>query len=216
MVLQLDLLNDTGAVSIIDSLSFSKNYINHVKENVTMETRETMEDLNKAHETLSKLKRSDIRIIYVPPMTIAAHGSLDEEDTAVVDKFIRESGLLKMKPDIRLFTVFNCSIEDLKAFEVQYWEENFVSIPDDMEVPAPLTKKTFEGGLYAAYSGNESLDGFHALAKWVNESEQYEIEDGRLLLDECLNFYSLLKRGYKKEKGDQQGDLLVPIKKITE
>ena len=45
----LDLLNDTNTLSIIDSISFSKNYIN-AKESLTME------DLNKASETLSKLE----------------------------------------------------------------------------------------------------------------------------------------------------------------
>ena len=50
MILQLDLLQDTNTFSIIDSISFSKNYINNVKENLTME------DLNKASETLEKLE----------------------------------------------------------------------------------------------------------------------------------------------------------------
>ena len=200
MLLQLDLLSDT--LSIADSLSLSKNYINSVKENFTME------NLNKAHETLSKLKDSDVRVIYVPPMTVAA-AHLGYTD----DKFAQE--VLKSKPDVRGFAVFNCSMEDLKFNDTDP-AEGWASIPDDMEVPAPLTKKTFEGGLYAAYSGSESLDGWHSLAEWVNESEKYELADGRPLLDECLNYYNFAKGGFKKEKGELQGDLLLPIKKIAE
>ena len=202
MVLQLDLLSDT--LSIVDSLSFSKNYINNsIKENVTME------DLNKANETLNKLKRSDVRIIYVPPMTVAV-GPLGYTDNELAQE------VLKIKPDVRGFAVFNCSIEDLKFDDTQP-AEGWASIPDDMEVPEPFTKKTFEGGLYAAYSANESLDGWRSLAEWVNESEKYEIaDDGRPLFDECLNFYHLLKGDAKKGTGEIQGDLLLPIKKITE
>jgi len=203
MVLQLDLLSDT--LSIADSLSFSKNYINNsIKENVTME------DLNKANETLNKLKRSDVRIISLPPMTVAV-GPLGYIDNNIVD--IAQE-LLKIKPDIRGFAVFYCSIEDLK-FDDTDPSEGWASIPDDMELPAPLTKKTFEGGLYAAYSGSESLEGFRALAEWVNASETYEIADGRPLLDECLNHYNWVKEGFKKEKVEIQGDLLLPIKRIA-
>jgi len=206
MVLQLDLLSDT--LSVADSLSFSKNYINNsIKENFTME------DLNKANETLNKLKRSDgqVRIIYVPPMTVAVSRGLTEEEEKANEKFTQE--LLKIKPDVRIFAVFNCSIEDLKFDETDPGE-GWGSIPDDMEVPAPLTKKTFEGGLYAAYAGIESLNSFRALAEWVNESEDFEIaDDGRPLLDECLDAYHLLKGDLKKGTGVLQGDLLLPIKR---
>ena len=55
MVLEVDLLKDTDTVSIIDSISFSKNYINSTKENLSME------DLNKANETLEKLEEEKVR-----------------------------------------------------------------------------------------------------------------------------------------------------------
>ena len=209
VTLQFDLLNNKTALSVIDSLSFSKNYINNVKENVTME------NLNKANEILNKLKRSDVRIIYVPPMAVSvSRHNFTEEEQKIANKFGPE--LVKIKPDVRLFAVFHCSIEDLKFNETDP-TEGWASIPNDMELPAPLTKKTFEGGLYAAYSGSESLEGFRALAEWVNESEKYEIaDDGRPLLDECLNCYHLLNGEVKKGMGYLQGDLLIPINRIAE
>ena len=56
----LDLLNGTNTLSIIDSVSFSKNYINNVKENLSME------DLNKANETLEKLEEKKSSEIIIP------------------------------------------------------------------------------------------------------------------------------------------------------
>ena len=205
--LKLDILNDKTMLAVASSLSFSENKINNVKGNLTME------NLNKAHETLNKLKDSDVRIIYVPPMTVAAHYEISEEEKKTAEKFLQESELVKIKPDVRLFAVFNCSIEDLKDLHTQPPDEGWISIPDDMELPAFLIKKTFEGGLYAAYPGNESIEGFRSLAEWVNESEKYEIaDDGRPLFDECLNAYHLLSGKVKKGMGYLQGDLLLPIK----
>ena len=225
MVLQLDLLNDASALSIvkrsIDSISFSKNYINSIKENVTME------NLNKANETLSKLKDSDVRIVYVPPMTVAAARCSVEEGnpTHTIEKFVRETGLLKIKPDARGLC-FNCSREDLKVeLGVKTTVcETWISIPDDMEVPAPLTKKTFEGGLYAAHTlKNFTEDWWHFLAEWVNASEKYEIAYERSWFEEILNYYSFLPNYEEVDKAnraaileDLQVDLLCPIKKITE
>ena len=103
-----------------------------------------------------------------------------------------------------------------------------VSIPDDMEVKAPLTKKTFEGGLYAAHSLSYDKkpsfkDLWLFLAEWVNASEKYEIADGRLWFEETLNYYNFLPNYEEVDKAnraaileDIQGDLLLPIKKITE
>jgi len=212
--LKLDLLNDKTMLAVVSSLSFSENKINksptslETKENVTMET---MEDLNKANETLNKLKRSDgqVRIIYVPPMTVSVNRGLTEDEEKATENFAQE--LLKIKPDVRLFAVFYGSIEDLKFEDGQEYE-GWASIPDDMEVPAPFTKKTFEGGLYAAYAGNESIEGWRSLAEWVNESDEFEIaDDGRPLFDECLDAYHHLNGDLKRGTGKLQGDLLIPI-----
>jgi len=210
--LKFDLLNDKTMLAVVSSLSFPENKINNVKGNATMEK------LNKANETLNKLKRSDgqVRIIYVPPMTVAAHGVIGEEERKIFEKFVQESGFLKIKPDVRLFTVFHCSIEDLKDLDTQS-DENWISVPDDMELPAFLTKKTFEGGLYAAYAGVDNVEGFRALAEWVNEIEKFEIaDDGRPLFGECLDCYHAINGDLKPGTGELQGDLLIPIKRIAE
>ena len=226
MVLQLDVLNDTLSISIVDSLSFSKNYINNsIKENVTME------NLNKANETLSKLKDSDVRIIYVPPMTVAAlHGLGGEigkpKAPHEIEEFERETGLFKIKPDTRKMIAGNYSKEDFKALIAFDSREDFkenvrvkeceiwLTILDDMEVPAPLTKKTFEGGLYAVRNGY--FEDMRFLVEWVNTSERYEAAYERPFLQEFLNYYyHVYMQGLLKTE-DLQNEYLLPIKKIAE
>jgi hypothetical protein len=106
-------MKDKTMLAVVSYLSFSENKINNVKGNVPMET---MENLNKANEILNKLKDSDVRIIYLPPMTVAAvRGFAHTEKGHTVEKFVRETGLLKIKPDARGMVAYNFSQEDLKA-----------------------------------------------------------------------------------------------------
>ncbi len=91
----LRLLDDEMIFSVISSLSFSDNLIKETK-NVSME------DLNKANEELMKMDDKDVRIIYLPPMTVAAayasgEGCLDKA-SSLLNKFIKESRLLSLNP----------------------------------------------------------------------------------------------------------------------
>ena len=142
MHLQLDYLGDSSVFAIVDSISFPKN---------TLQEEKSMDDLNKANEALSKLEEKNVRIVYLPPMTVAASYASGEfewgvgpEATSKIEQFVWETELLKIKPDARGMG-FDCSREDLKvsvegtAAAYEAW----VSIPEDMNVTAPLTKKTF-------------------------------------------------------------------------
>ncbi len=211
MRLQLDYLGDSSVFAIVDSISFPKN---------TLQEEKSMDDLNKANETLSKLDDKNVRIVYLPPMTVAASYASGEfewgvgpEATSKIERFVWETGLLKNKPDARGMG-FDCSREDLKVSvegtTTAY--EAWVSIPDDMEVTAPLTKKTFGGGLYAAHvlrDWNFQAD-WRLLTEWAKASERYEADDGRPCFEEVLNYYNLMQNGAKME--DTQLDLLLPIK----
>ena len=259
--LKLDILNDKTML-VVSSLSFSENKINNVKGNVTMD------ELNKAHETLSKLKDNDVRIVYLPPMTVASFHCLASEGNEIrdyqanlhrIEKFVRETGLLKIKPDARLLDSFSSSKEGLKdvhdvkeilkdahdvreimekAIESKSWAsvpdviriilenkdfEAWVSIPDDMDVPAPLTKKTFEGGLYASRvlgrGIEKGVEDMLYFAEWINASEKYEFaDDERPSFEETLNFYNFISNYADNAKrwDGYQTDWLFPIKRITE
>ncbi len=211
MNLQLDYLGESSVFAIVDSISFPKN---------TLQEEKSMDDLNKANEALSKLEEKNVRIIYLPPMTVAASYAAGEfewgvgpEATSKIEQFVWETGLLKMKPDARGMG-FDCSREDLKVSvegtSTAY--EAWVSIPEDMAVAAPLTKKTFNGGLYAAHvlrDWNFQAD-WRMLTEWAKSSEKYEADDGRPCFEEVLNYFNLMQNGAKME--DTQIDLLLPIK----
>jgi DNA-binding transcriptional MerR regulator len=211
MHLQLDYLGDSSVFAVVDSISFPKN---------TLQEEKSMDDLNKANEALSKLEEKNVRIVYLPPMTVAASYASGEfewgvgpEATSKIEQFVWGTGLLTIKPDARGMG-FDCSREDLKisvegtAAAYEAW----VSIPDDMNVTAPLTKKAFGGGLYAAHvlrDWNFQAD-WRLLTEWAKASEKYEADDGRPCFEEILNYYNLMQNGAKME--DTQLDLLLPIK----
>ena len=177
-------------------------------------------DEQMTDETLQKLEDKDVRIIYLPPMTVAAARFSGEaeygvgpEATGMIEKFVYEKELLKIKPDARGMG-FDCSREDLRvqagATPTAY--EAWVSIPEDMEVP-PLVKKTFSGGMYAAHVLRDwNFQDWRLLQEWVSESERYE-EAGGPCFEEILNYYNLMNNGAKME--DTQMDLLLPIKEVT-
>lgn len=171
--LKLELLNDKTMLAIVSTLSFSQNKI---KKNVSIE------ELNKANESVNKLADKDVRIVYLPPMTVAAAYATGEgcEGKAIdiITHFVRESGLLKIKPDARSFG-FDCSKGAAVIGEPSHVYEVWVSIPDDLEIPAPLVKRNFDGGLYAAHVLRAwDFQDWSLLKEWVNASDKYDNDWG--------------------------------------
>jgi len=126
MRLQLDYLGDNSVFAVVDSVSFPNNTIQSGRSTDTelldyaTEEEKTMTDLNKANESLNKLNDSDVRIVYVPPMTVAsyyfsgtAEWGVGPEATMKIEQFVQESNLLKIKPDARGMG-FDRSRDDLK------------------------------------------------------------------------------------------------------
>ncbi|MBU5673541.1 MerR family transcriptional regulator [Paenibacillus brevis] len=208
--------DDEGLLEIVDSLTVSK---------INFKEEKSMEQLNEASEKLSKLEDKDVRIVYLPPMTVAAAYASGEgcEGKAgdMITKFVQESGLLKIKPDARSFG-FDCSKGAAVLGEPSHVYEMWVSIPDHLEIPAPLVKRTFDGGLYAAHVLRAwDFEDWRLLREWVNASDKYDNDWGspRWIspetvagqgFEETLNFYNFVQKGGKME--DLQLDLLFPIK----
>ena len=183
-----------------------------------------MEQLNKASEKLDKLEDKDVRIVYLPPMTVAA-AYAEGEDTegrtmGAIRQFVAERSLLEIKPDARSFG-FDCSKQFQGIGVPSKVYESWVSIPDDMEVHAPLVKREFTGGLYAAHVLRAwDFEDWRRLGEWVNSSDKYdndwdsprweskETKSGQGF-EETLDFYHFAQSG-KME--DLQLDLLFPIK----
>ena len=216
----LKLLGDEAVFSVISSLSFSDNQIKETRENLSME------ELNKANEELMKLEDKDVRIVYLPPMTIAAAYASGEgcEGKALdmVSKFTKESELLKIKPDARSFG-FDCSQGPIGIGENSQVYEVWVSVPDTMEIPAPLVRREFSGGLYAAHVLRAwDFQDWRRLKEWVTASDKYDNDwdsprwkSPETLFgqgfEETLNFYNFIQK-HNSEMSYLQLDLLFPIK----
>ncbi|WP_406242904.1 MerR family transcriptional regulator [Tissierella carlieri] len=208
--------DDEGLLEIVDSLTVSK---------INFKEAKSMEQLNHASEKLSKLEDKDVRIVYLPPMTVAAAYASGEgcegKAMGMINQFVKDSGLLKIKPDARSFG-FDCSKEEVVLGEPSHIYEGWVSVPDDIEIPMPLLKRTFSGGLYAAHVLRTwDFEDWRLLREWVNASDKYDNDwdSPRWIspetvagqgFEETLNFYNFIQKGSKME--DLQLDLLFPIK----
>jgi DNA-binding transcriptional MerR regulator/DNA gyrase inhibitor GyrI len=212
---KLDFLSD-DIVEIADTLAV-------VKPKIKEET--SMSELNQASEKLEKLTDRDVRIIYLPPMTVASAHYVGEAPELVSDdmiqKYIKDSNLEKIYPASRHFGFNN---PDTPNEGPEHGYERLISISDDMDVPAPLVKKKFSGGLYAAHHiPMGAFDEWYLLHQWVDKSEKYEfrwgtLDDGQCALcgwlEEHLNYFNWYTPGLTMEENDRskQLDLLIPIK----
>jgi len=208
--IKLDLLQDADIIKVIEPLTLSR---------INFKEERSMEELNKANEVLGKLQ--NVRIVVMSPCTVASYHFIGENPEevvgGVVDKFIRESNLYEKKPDARMFG-FNHPNPSHNRPHHGY--EDWVTIPDDMEVPAPLVKKRFEAGMYAAHT--IVFPDFHEwklLSKWVEESDKYDSnyrEQGEEIMGGCLeehlNWIYSSHMGWPENGIDGHIDLLLPIK----
>jgi len=175
-----------------------------------------MTELKKAEQILSA--KMDVRYVYLPPMTVAAaqYTGPNPEDTAgrMLDDFVQETGLIQKMPGLRVLGFNNPSPEKP---EDTYGYEFWVTIPEDMDVPAPLEKKTFAGGLYAAHA--IKMGDFHEWGSFMERMEndpQYAIAWREpYAMGGCFEEHLNAPTYYKKEEKSRQFiqlDLLIPIR----
>ncbi len=115
-----------------------------------------MEDLNKPVKQVGEFAGKDVRIESLPPATVACaydpddnpdlrpEGTNEYEGRAtlsIIKKFIDDVDLFAIKPDARFYG-WGDTINGKRVYMM------WVTIPDDLEVPAPLWKDKFNGGLY--------------------------------------------------------------------
>ena len=210
--IKLNLLDDASIVEAVDALTVRKPAIREEK---------TAADLQAASEKLNKLTDRNVRIIYLPPATVAAAHYIGDEPEAhagdMLYDFIEKTKLQDIHPSARCygFNHPNPGIRDDGKYGYELW----VTIPDDMEVPAPLEKKRFNGGLYAAYmilmDEIAGIGWTRMWDEWLNGHEHWignmtpSQENMNGLLEESLNPFVWRK----KDNYLQQMDLLIPIKK---
>lgn len=179
----------------------------------------TMEDLDRAEKNQGKLH--NVRIVHLPEATVAAahYVGPDPEDHAgqMIAAFARKNRLWETGSSVRLYG-FNHPNPPPEGGEYGY--EFWVTVPDGLDVPAPLTKKRFPGGTYAAHC--IQMGNFHEwqwLFDWACENEEWEIsgsgtpEDMFGSLEEHLNYYDHIRETDEGVPETEQLDLLIPVRK---
>lgn len=203
-------LSEDQLVSILDTCQPTKN---------TLKETLSMKKLNEANKILNKL--TDVRLVLLPPCTVMSchviSNNPEEEVENLSSQFVQENNLYTLKPDSRMFG-FNhpCAKpgESLHGYEV------WITIPDELDVPAPLTKKHIKGGLYAAHTITfPNFQEWELLIDWANNNEKYEpnfSEEGdenmNGCLEEHLNWVYSSQDNFPKDGIYGQIDLLLPIK----
>ena len=209
--IDLNLLGDEAMFSVISSLSFPDNQIKEAKENLSME------ELNKANQSISKLTDRDVRIVYIPPSDVVSYRceGMEPEGEAnkVIHKFVKDSNLAKIKPDVRNFGFNSPNPKDETGYHgYEFW----VTIPDGFEVPAPFVKKRMEGGMYCAHMiPIGAFEDWGLLWDWLSkDNDKYEYRGGGSpdnmfdTLEECLNYPNQIEDDWDSV----QLDLLIPIR----
>lgn len=165
--LNLNLLTDESVMKLAKSLSLIQNNVKEIK---------TMVELNKASDQLNALSDKDVRIVYLPPATVLSHHAVGDDEQGrppedqhdpLLDSFERE--LAKTKPDFRHYGFVH-------GVDGEHGYERWITIPDDMEVKPPFTKKHFPGGMYAAsvLPVDDFENGWLRLEEWAIANEIYE------------------------------------------
>lgn len=208
----LETLQDSELAEAVEALRLSAN---NLKEEWLVEKQD------KISETLNQLK--DVRILMLPPCTVASYhvsGENPEEAAGeVVSEWIKSSGLYQRKPDARMFGFNHPNPSPDKP---HHGYEVWVTIPDDMELPKPLVKKHFEGGMFAAHT--IQFPNFHEwdwLIQWAKNNPKFMVnfsEQGDEIMGGCLeehiNWVYCSHLGWPDERPADCGqiDLLLPVK----
>lgn len=176
-----NLLEDNDLVEAVELLSIQKSSL---KEEKTM-------DLETANEKLYQLTDRDVRIVYVPTMTVAAILATGQDKDgnhaeytsgAILKDFIQKNNLETVYPAARVFGFNNPDgvPDEDPAHGYEFW----VSIPETMDVPAPLVKKKLQEGLYAAHVIQEGawdegwlpyIAGFLRVKLTIFVGKQYQV-----------------------------------------
>ena len=206
------ILQDDRLLALANSLSPSSTLIQEERKSI-------MENLKEAAQ--GGLPMTDVRIVHIPESDVAAaHVVGDDPEAragAMIAEFARSVRLWEKHPGLRLYGFNHPSPDDETGWHgYEFW----ITIPDGMDVPAPLTRKHFHGGTYAAHMiqmGNfEEWEPFY---EWVTRSDEYEYagsgdpEDMFGNLEEHLNYHDHVLETSGGDPKTTQLDLLIPVRR---
>ena len=212
--IKLNPLDDTALLEAVDALTVHKT---------PLKVEKTAADLQAASEKLSRLTDRDVRIVYLPPMTVASIHIVEQDAVGnhaeltadkIINGFIKDSDLSEVYPEARNFGFNNP--DGVDDNDPAHGYERWVSVPDGMEVPAPLVKKRLEGGIYAAHMIPMGAwdEGWLPLHDWVADNERFDFRWETIggvcgWMEEHLNYWDWdTANRYNRVN---QFDLLLPI-----
>ena len=185
----------------------------------------SMQELNNASQV--NIRNLNVRIVQLPPFTAASYHYIGENPEEyvgdVMSEFVQKSRLYEIKPDSRMFG-FNRPNPGVLENGLHGYED-WVTIPDDMEVPEPLTKKHFKGGQFAVMAiPFPEFERWGDFIKWAENNDMYEPDysDEELtgekgLFEEHYNWVWAAHNKWEVEDNAGCGisgiDLYIPVKK---
>lgn len=202
----LGLVREAKNLDVLFSCLPAQNAINDSKQKSLPQIK-----LSEGKDKMTLSNANEVRLVRLPAMTIAAYraeSDAPEQDcAAVMNTFVMENSIHKQS-GFRHFGFNNPSpSEDTPVYGYEMW----VSVPAEFNVPAPLEKKNFNGGLYASIptSMSDISERWQQLNQWVNENDVYTVDNEKQCLEECIDFETFISG----QEFTQQLDLLEPIKK---
>lgn len=207
----LALLGDEALLSAVNALGLSST---------TLKEKTLMSQLKQTDN--ARWKSLNVRYVMLPETAVAAFHYIGPDPESHVDdmarRFVRENRLYDAKPDSRMFG-FNHP--NPSPDREHYGYELWITIPQDMAVPAPGVKKTMPGGLYAAHTID--FPNFHEwqwLYEWGENHDKYmpggpnySPENMFGGLEEHLNWVFIAQHGQQDNSLPIRLDLLMPIQK---
>ncbi len=205
---KLQLVDDQNLLEIVDSLTASK---------INFKEEKTMDALIKANERLNKLTDRDVRMVYLPPMTVASYCCKDNSTGDIAGEAIMSLSidLIGQNPDIRRFNFLTHKENSVENDGFELW----VTIPEDMDIPEPFIKRYFQGGLYASHTiPCGAYEEWNLLKEWVHEQKEIGVDwscrtvpettNREWVLEEILNYHGIVN---ENNPGGWQVDLLLPV-----
>ena len=209
-------------------ITFVEIFVMHIKETCNLEQifscleaqnaafdsrHDNVPQLQLSERIISMEQLNNVRIVKLPAMTVAAYraeSATPESDCSkVFNPFVLENNLHK-RNGYRNFGFNNPSPSEGNPV---YGYEMWVTIPEDFDVPTPLAKKQFGGGLYASISTtmNEIGERWKLLHEWCKNSDKYDVDFSFQWLEECsMDFETFISEHVPD--GEKQLDLLQPIR----
>ena len=206
------ILEDGRLMVLADSLSSSSALIQEERKTVM----EKMEQFDLPEKAMK-----DVRIVHLPASDVAAAHVVDDEPEGkagtMIAEFVRKEKLWERHPGLRLYGFNHPNPVDESGWHgYEFW----VTLPEGTEVPAPLEKKHFPGGTYAAHMIQMGdFQEWAWLDEWVRNSDEYDYngngspENMFGCLEEHLNFHNHVIEAESGDPQPTQLDLLIPVKR---